>query len=82
MPDELTYETEPDSQAQRAGLRSPRGRGGEGGWSRGLESADANHAHMHGDRNGSLLQCSCWRIPGIAEPGGLPSMGSHRVGHD
>ena len=23
-----------------------------------------------------------WRIPGIGEPGGLPSMGSHRVGHD
>ena len=23
-----------------------------------------------------------WRIPGMAEPGGLPSMGSHRVGHD
>ena len=23
-----------------------------------------------------------WRIPGIEEPGGLPSMGSHRVGHD
>ena len=23
-----------------------------------------------------------WRIPGTAEPGGLPSMGSHRVGHD
>ena len=22
-----------------------------------------------------------WRIPGTAEPGGLPSMGSHRVGH-
>ena len=22
-----------------------------------------------------------WRIPGMAEPGGLPSMGSHRVGH-
>ena len=22
------------------------------------------------------------RIPGTAEPGGLPSMGSHRVGHD
>ena len=21
-----------------------------------------------------------WRIPGTAEPGGLPSMGSHRVG--
>ena len=22
-----------------------------------------------------------WRIPGTGEPGGLPSMGSHRVGH-
>ena len=23
-----------------------------------------------------------WRIPGTGEPGGLPSMESHRVGHD
>ena len=23
-----------------------------------------------------------WRIPGVGEPGGLPSMGSHRVGHN
>ena len=23
-----------------------------------------------------------WRIPGMGEPGELPSMGSHRVGHD
>ena len=23
-----------------------------------------------------------WRMPGTGEPGGLPSMGSHRVGHD
>ena len=23
-----------------------------------------------------------WKIPGTGEPGGLPSMGSHRVGHD
>ena len=23
-----------------------------------------------------------WRIPGTEEPGRLPSMGSHRVGHD
>ena len=23
-----------------------------------------------------------WRIPGTGEPGGLPSMGSHRGGHD
>ena len=32
--------------------------------------------------NDNPLQCSSWRIPGMAEPGGLPSMGSHRVGHD
>ena len=23
-----------------------------------------------------------WRIPGTEEPGGLPSLGLHRVGHD
>ena len=23
-----------------------------------------------------------WTIPGMAEPGGLPSMGSHRIRHD
>ena len=23
-----------------------------------------------------------WRIPGTGDPGGLPSMGSHRVGHN
>ena len=23
-----------------------------------------------------------WRIPGMGEPGGLPSLGLHRVGHD
>ena len=23
-----------------------------------------------------------WRVPGTGEPGGLPSMGSHKVGHD
>ena len=23
-----------------------------------------------------------WRIPGMGEPGGLPSVGSYRVGHD
>ena len=35
-----------------------------------------------GEGNGNPLQYSCWRIPGTEEPGGLPSMGSHRVGHD
>ena len=23
-----------------------------------------------------------WRVPGTGEPGGLPSLGLHRVGHD
>ena len=29
-----------------------------------------------------LLFIIIWRIPGTGEPGGLPSMGLHRVGHD
>ena len=30
----------------------------------------------------TLFSVLAWRIPGTGEPGGLPSMGSHRVGHD
>ena len=32
--------------------------------------------------NINLYNLLAWRIPGTAEPGGLPSMGLHRVGHD
>ena len=32
--------------------------------------------------NGNPLQCSCLENPRDGEPGALPSMGSHRVGHD
>ena len=35
-----------------------------------------------GEGNGSPLQCSCLGNPRTEEPGGLPSLGSHRVGHD
>ena len=35
-----------------------------------------------GEGNGNPLQCSCLENPRAGEPGGLPSMGSHRVGHD
>ena len=35
-----------------------------------------------GEGNGNPLQCSCLENPGMGEPGGLPSMGLHRVGHD
>ena len=34
--------------------------------------------HFHALEKNALA----WRIPGTGEPGGLPSMGSHRVGHD
>ena len=32
--------------------------------------------------NGNHSSVLAWRIPGTGEPGGLPSMESHRVGHD
>ena len=32
--------------------------------------------------NGTDSSVLAWRIPGMGEPGGLPSMGSHRVRHD
>ena len=35
-----------------------------------------------GEGNGNLLQCSCLENPRDKEPGGLPSMGSHKVGHN
>ena len=36
-----------------------------------------------GEGNGNPLHSVlAWRIPGMGEPGGLPSMGSHRVRHD
>ena len=42
----------------------------------------SNQPDMLGEGNGNLLQCSCLENPRDGEPGGLPSMGSHRVGHD
>ena len=41
------------------------------GWEDPLEKEMATHS--------STL---AWRIPGMGEPVGLPSVGSHRVGHD
>ena len=40
--------------------------------------------HFHALEKEMATHCSvlAWRIPGTGEPGGLPSMGSHRVGHD
>ena len=40
--------------------------------------------HFHASEKEMATHSSvlAWRIPGMGEPGGLPSMGSHRVGHD
>ena len=52
------------------------------------ESDTAERLNFHfslsciGEGNGNPLQCSCLEIPGTGKPRGLPSMGSHRVGHD
>ena len=51
------------------------------------ESDSTERLHFHfslsciGEGNGNPLQCSCLENPRDRQPGGLPSMGSHRVGH-
>ena len=52
------------------------------------ESDMTERLHFHfslsctGEGNGNPLQCSCLENPRDGKPDGLPSMGSHRVGHD
>ena len=52
------------------------------------ESDTTSRIHFHfslsciGEGNGTHSSVLAWRIPGMAGPGGLASMGSHRVGHD
>ena len=40
------------------------------------------HLHALEKEMATHTSVLAWRIPGAGEPGGLPSMGSHRVGHD
>ena len=40
------------------------------------------HCHALEKEMATHSSVLAWRIPGTAEPGGLPSMGSHRVGHN
>ena len=53
-----------------------------------LESDTSERLPFHfslsciGEGNGNHSSVLAWRIPGTGKPGGLPSMGSHRVGHD
>ena len=46
-------------------------------WIRSLGQEDALDKEMA--THSSVL---AWRIPGMGEPGGLPSLGLHRVGHN
>ena len=49
-----------------------------------LDTTERLHFHFHALEKEMATHSSvlAWRIPGTGEPGGLPSMGSHRVGHD
>ena len=51
------------------------------GWE---ESDTTEKLHFHALEKEMAPHSSvlAWRIPGTGEPGGLSSMGSHRVGHD
>ena len=40
------------------------------------------HFHALEKETATHTSVLAWRIPGMEDPGGLPSMGSHRVGHD
>ena len=40
------------------------------------------HCHALEKEMAARSSVLAWRIPGTGEPGGLRSMGSHRVGHD
>ena len=40
------------------------------------------HFHTLGKEMATHSSVLTWRIPGMGEPGGLPSMGSHRARHD
>ena len=41
-----------------------------------------SHFHALEKEMATHSSVPAWRIPGTGEPDGLPSMGSHRVGHD
>ena len=40
------------------------------------------HFHALEEELATHSNVLAWRIPGTGEPGGLPSLGSHRVGQD
>ena len=59
---------------------------GEAWWAavHGVVESERLHFHFSALEKEMATHSSvlAWRIPGTGEPGGLPSMGSQRVGHD
>ena len=51
-------------------------------WTRLSDFTFTFHFHALEKEMATCSSVLAWRIPGTGEPGGLPSMGSHRVGHD
>ena len=52
------------------------------GWTRLSNFTFTFHFHALEKEMATHSSVLAWRIPGTGEPGGLPSLGSHRVGHD
>ena len=52
------------------------------GWIRLSDFTFTFHFHALEKEMATHSSVLAWRIPGTGEPSGLPSMGSHRVGHD
>ena len=51
-------------------------------WTRLSDFTFTLHFHALEKEMATHSSVLAWRIPGTGEPGGLPSMRSHRVGHD
>ena len=51
-------------------------------WTRLSDFTFTFHFHALEKEMATHSSVLAWRIPGTGEPGGLPSLGSHRVGHD
>ena len=73
----LTWRTPMDRETWRATVHGVRK-----SWTRLSNFAFAFHFHALEKEMATHSSVLAWSIPGMGEPGGLPSMGSHRVGHD
>ena len=54
----------------------------ENSWTRLSDFTFTFHFHALEKEMATNSRVLAWRIPGMEEPGGLPSIGLHRVGHD